>query len=277
MATSTLPARWQYGIAALFVLGFLAGLYGVVFAPSQQSTFLTVLIISAGGLLLAFTAQRLSGFSIGLEGVEAKLGEVEDKVDDLKKLQVEMAYQLNRDLLSKRFEAYGDLWSRMHDTAIYTTTGFSPTEATDLLKKLSEWYFSATGGILLTTRARDFYFSLQDLVRAVGGLSDWKCDQRPSQPRMVFARLLRDLDLKDQQLVEQVDLVLQGQAELLDSAKWRLVCGSIADKLVSLVNSSNEEAGEVIYAAIQQVASVLRTNLAYELRSRLDVEWPTAR
>lgn len=200
-------------------------------------------------------------------------------MDDLKKLQVEMAYQLNRDLLSKRFEAYGDLWSRMQDTAIYTTKGFSPTEATDLLRKLSEWYFSATGGILLTTRARDFYFSLQDLMRVVGGLSDWKCDQRPSQPRIrvVFTKLLGELDLKGQQLVDQVNLVLNGKPELLDPAKWRLVCGLVADKLESLVKSADSGAGEAIYAAIQQVASVLRTNLAHELRSRLDVEWPTAR
>src|SRR5262245_41228302 len=124
MATSTAPARWQYWIGGLFVLGFLAGLCGIVFAPGQQSTFLTVLIVSAGGLLLTATAQRLSGFSLGLEGVEAKLDQVEEKVDDLKKLQVEMTYQLNRDLLSKRFEAYGGLWSRMQDTAIYTTEGF---------------------------------------------------------------------------------------------------------------------------------------------------------
>ena len=30
-----------------------------------------------------------------------------------------------------------------------------------------------------------------------------------------------------------------------------------------------------VYAAIQQVSSVLRSVLAFELRSRLDVEWPT--
>jgi hypothetical protein len=83
--------------------------------------------------------------------------------------------------------------------------------------------------------------------------------------------------LKDQQLGDQVNLVLNGKPELLDPAKWRLVCGLVADKLESLVKSADSGAGEPIYAAIQQVASVLRTNLAHELRSRLDVEWPTAR
>jgi hypothetical protein len=229
--------------------------------------------------LLTATAQRLSGFSIGLEGVKAKLGQVEEKVDDLKKLQVEMAYQLNRDLLAKRFEAYGGLWSRMQDTAIYATEGFNPAAARDLLRGLSEWYFSATGGLLLTTRARDFYFSLQDMVRAVGSLSDWNCDERPSQPRIrvAFTKLLGELDPKDHQVIDQVKLVLEGKPELLDPVKWKVVCGLVADKLEALVKRGESEAGEAIYCAIQQTASVLRTNLAHELRSRLDVEWPTAR
>jgi hypothetical protein len=92
----------------------------------------------------------------------------------------------------------------------------------------------------------------------------------------VFAGLLRELDLKDQLLQDQVNLVQQ-HPELLDPEGWRRVCRSVSDKIESFVKESNPKAGEVIYAAIQQVSSVLRTNLAHELRSRLDVEWPTAR
>lgn len=37
--------------------------------------------------------------------VEDKVGQVKGKLDDLKRLQMEMAHPLNRDLLTKRLEA----------------------------------------------------------------------------------------------------------------------------------------------------------------------------
>ncbi len=165
---------------------------------------------------------------------------------DLTKLRVEMALQLNRDLLSKRFTAYGDLWSRMQPTAIYTASGLGPSETIAFSNSLSDWYFSANGGLFLTRRAREFYFSLQDLLQSVGRLPGWRCDQRPDQP------------------------------EKLDPEQWRISCKAVSEKLGALVNESDPKAGEAIYVSIQQVSSKLRTNLTHEIRSRLDVEWPVA-
>ena len=66
---------------------------------------------------------------------------------DLAKLNTEVAYQLNRDLLNKRFSAYGDLWCRMKPVAIYTGQGFGPCTVKELSESISLWYFSSEGGL----------------------------------------------------------------------------------------------------------------------------------
>jgi len=190
---------------------------------------------------------------------------------ELKKLRIQAAYQVNRDLLSKRFQTYGALWTHMQPTAVYTATKFGPSDATEFSESLSKWYFSDNGGLFLSTRARDFYFSLQDLLRAVGRLPGWCCDERLAPPQEVFSELLRSLPPKDR--YEGIDLK---RPETLDPERWRRLCESLSAALESLIKDSNPKAGEVIFASVQQVASVLRSNLTHELRSRLDVEWPTA-
>ena len=194
---------------------------------------------------------------------------------ELMKLRVEVSYDLSRDLLSKRFAAYGELWSRMRTVAIYTKSPFGPIEATALFEDLSTWYFSENGGLLLTSRARDFYFPLQELLRTFGRLTGWRCDPRPTDPEIIFADLLAEISRKDPKLKPHVDLVRR--PDKLEAKDWKAVCESVSERLESLVDESDPKAGEAIYAAIQQVSSVLRSNLADELRSRLDVQWPTPR
>jgi hypothetical protein len=189
---------------------------------------------------------------------------------DLTKLRIQATYQVNRDLLSKRFQTYGALWTRMQPTALYTATKFGPSEAAEFSESLSKWYFSDNGGLFLSTRVRDFYFSLQDLVRTVGRLPNWSCDERLAAPQEVFGALLRNLPPKDQ--YEGIDL---NHPETLDPRRWRRLCQSLSAPLESLIKGSDPKAGEVVFAAVQQVSSVLRSNLTHELRSRLDVEWPT--
>jgi len=205
--------------------------------------------------------------------VEVQVGKVEGKLDDLKKLQVQMAYQLDRDLLARRSEAYARLWTRTKATKIYTTQAFGPHEVSDLVNVLSDWYFSECGGLFLTKRAREFYFALQDLVLAIDDFGRWTCKRRPKKPKAVFERLLKTLKLKDSGVRQQARLATV-KPESLNDERWRALCGKLSDRLRSLVEDASPEAGEMIYSAVQQVASVLRSNLVHELGSRLGVKRP---
>ena len=74
-----------------------------------------------------------------------------------------------------RFKSYGALWKELRPLAIYDVTTISKKDVGDMLPKLSNWYFSACGGLLLTPQARDFYFALQDLLRATSNSpDDWE-------------------------------------------------------------------------------------------------------
>jgi hypothetical protein len=273
---TTWPTRLRYLIGGFFAVGCIVGLSGAVFAPSDdKKVFLTLMALSAGGLLLVWASPQLSEFSIGLDGVKAKLDRVENKLDKVQELQVKMAHQINLDLLSKRFDAYGDLWSRTQPAAIYTAQEFSQKEAREFLEGLSKWYFSVTGGLFLTVRARDFYFSLQRLLRTVGGLPGWKCNTRPGDPKEVFTAILNEVAKGRPLLEAQVTLLVEKHPEKLDPECWEELCQALSAKLKCLVDANDPNAGEAIFNAIQQVSSVLRTNLTHELHSRLDVEWPT--
>jgi hypothetical protein len=78
--------RWQYLIGGLFALGFLATLLGLLFLSADKTAVLTVMAVTAGGLVLVAALPQLTEFSIGLRGVTAKLTRVEEKVDAQQKL-----------------------------------------------------------------------------------------------------------------------------------------------------------------------------------------------
>ena len=201
---------------------------------------------------------------------------------ELTKVRLEMRYEVNRDLLARRFEAYGALWSRTSPAAIYTAKEFGPDQVSDFKEELSRWYFAEKGGLLLTTRARGFYFALQDFLTHLGNLPGWHCPHRPSQAdtKERFARLLKDVAAREPKLQEQANLV-QTTPEKLDPDTWKQISTLVAAGLSEAVqraakagDAAREEVGKDICAAVQQVSSVLRSKLAAELRSRLDVERP---
>ena len=77
-----------------------------------------------------------------------------------------------------RFKSYGALWKELRPLAIYDETIINRKIVSDLSSKLSDWYFSECGGLLLTPQARDFYFALQDLLRATSKFpEDWDTDR----------------------------------------------------------------------------------------------------
>jgi hypothetical protein len=213
--------------------------------------------LGIGGLLVAFVAWAFWGLS-----------------SELTKLRKEVGYEVNKDLLAKRFEAYGALWAKMKCLAIYTGASFGGTDARTLEAELSEWYFSDKGGLLLTVEAREFYFALQDTLRAACGATDWKCHPRPPDTKESFKALMTRLAANEPTLESCVSLIRKDEPERIGHATWRAACKSVAREIEKLANQRTSQACEEIYCALQQISSILRTKLAAEVRSRLAVELP---
>jgi hypothetical protein len=92
-----------------------------------------------------------------------------------------------------RFKSYAGLWKQLRPLAIYDPTAINRKAMGDLSLKLSDWYFSEDGGLLLTPQARDFYFALQDLLRATSrSPEDWEAD-RSEESEDTLKRTIRDL------------------------------------------------------------------------------------
>ncbi len=231
--------------------------------------------LGLGGLLLAFTVWTFFGLS-----------------SELAKLRTEVGYEVNRDLLTKRFEAYGALWAKMQRLALYAGKPFGRTEVRALERDLSDWYFSATGGLLLTAEAREFYFALQDTLSAASVLPDWSCQERPAKAFEIFVDFLAGVAAKEARRVTAagaasqskeaheggfehcVRLIEHKEPESMRPEDWRNACRAVAQELESLARLGTREACEKIYCAVQQVSSILRTRLAFEVRSRLAVKLP---
>ena len=97
--------------------------------------------------------KALLGFLLG--GVSAYLGLYW-------KVKKELEAQYDKELRSDRLKAYLALWKLLQPLAKYSRPG---PVTPDTLKKLSadlrQWYFEV-GGLFLSSRTRDAYFSLQD-------------------------------------------------------------------------------------------------------------------
>lgn len=188
---------------------------------------------------------------------------------DLAKLRTELQQQVTRDLLNKRFDAYGRLWATMKPIAIYSDDVLSPSKVRSLGEALSGWYFSVDGGMFLTSRARDFYFALQDTLEAAGELKGWKCTHRPDDVKGKFKDLLSSFDNGAGLSPETLD-----HPENIDPMEWRSVCRNIAARLKSLPTEGGVEVNDTVFAAVQQISSALRSILAFELRTRLELNVP---
>lgn len=140
----------------------------------------------------------------------------------------------------------------------------------DLSSKLSDWYFSECGGLLLTPQARDFYFALQDLLRATSKFpEDWDTDRSGTSEG-------------DQKLIFQDVLAARSAAEAISVLDY-LSTGAFEDwqnQAASLAKKWREGIRDVAatwkeldrgqrFATLQQVGSVLRTSLGNDLDSRV--------
>jgi hypothetical protein len=169
-----------------------------------------------------------------------------------------------------RYESYGALWGKLRSLAIYDEAAINRATIRALSTELSDWYFSACGGLLLTRQARDFYFALQDLLRTTSEVpEDWNVDRAgvsESDPMIVFREVLKQTGQLEASSVldyfsEGVFDDWQNRAPKLAN-NWRTGIKSIAAAWTDLNKTQR-------FAVLQQSGSILRTSLATDLESRL--------
>lgn len=165
-----------------------------------------------------------------------------------------------------RFTSYGKLWAAMRPLAIYDDSPINRTAMKELSQKLSDWYFSEAGGLMLTRINRDLYFALQDLVSAVAKGDDWE-GARSDDPRGRFQVLLQRRRLKAaQELTKNLSVA---KPEDWPSDELERMAADWHQDIRTLARDWNEIDSTEQFAALQQVSSVLRTGLTNDVESRL--------
>lgn len=222
---------------------------------------LVTLALIAVGLLL----WRLFG-SAAEQTVTRHVGELMTELNRASALARELEKTRGTERQELRFTSYGKLWAEMRPLAIYDDSPIDQTTIGEMSKNLIGWYFSEQGGLMLTSHNRDLYFALQDLVSAVADQPDWK-GERMREPRAPFLTVLDRRELTAARaLVEHLGDV--------DSSRWpsediETLAREWRKDVAELVEEWTELDGKERFAVLQQVASVLRTGLTYDIESRL--------
>jgi hypothetical protein len=222
---------------------------------------LVTLALVAVGLLL----WRLFG-SAAEQGVTRQVDELITELNRASALARELEKTRGTERQELRFTSYGKLWAKMRPLAIYDDSPIDQTTIGEMSKNLSGWYFSESGGLMLTSHNRDLYFALQDLVSAVADQPGWE-GERMREPRAPFLAVLDRRTLTAARaLVEYLDDVdVSGwpSTEIETLARdWRTDVAKLAEAWPELD-------GKERFAVLQQVASVLRTCLTNDVESRL--------
>jgi hypothetical protein len=175
-----------------------------------------------------------------------------------------LKYQATQEL---RFKSYMNLWARMRPLAIYDDAPINRQAMECLSKELSDWYFSANGGLMLTSHSRELYFALQGLVKGVAGkYPDWDVVRKP-EPEKTFKAVLERKKLRGAlRFMQYAEKATPGDwqgRKLVDLAhNWRQDVVSLKRRWAKL--KPHEK-----FAVLQQVSSMLRTGLTYDVESRL--------
>jgi hypothetical protein len=169
-----------------------------------------------------------------------------------------------------RFKSYGGLWKELRPLAIYDDAVIDKKKVDDLSSKLSTWYFSECGGLLLTPQARDFYFSLQDLLRTALRIpEEWRA-ARFEEPKGGYKVAFRAvLDARSsREAISVLDYFSEGKFE-----NWQEEASDLGKKwkegIKKVAAAWNELNEKERFATLQQVGSKLRTSLVTDLESRL--------
>lgn len=168
-----------------------------------------------------------------------------------------------------RFKSYGALWKELRPLAVYDTTPLDKQAVETLCSKLSDWYFSDCGGLFLTPEARDFYFTLQDVLQTASRFHfDWSANRVDSaeMSQTIFRDLLTSRNATG--AIDVLDYFSKG-----DYDQWRekgLPQGKIWRQEISTVaNEWSKFDGYQRFAFLQQLGSKLRTSLSNDLESRM--------
>jgi hypothetical protein len=134
---------------------------------------------------------------------------------------------------------------------------------------LSDWYFSECGGLLLTPQARDFYFALQDLLRATSRAPEEWSAARFEEPEGDRHHIFRTvLEATGSDAISVLDYFWEGKFE-----NWPKEASDLGKKwragIKDVAAAWNELDERQRFASLQQVGSKLRTSLVTDLESRL--------
>lgn len=168
-----------------------------------------------------------------------------------------------------RYKSYGLLWKELRPLAIYDANVIDKKAVAKLSGRLSDWYFSECGGLLLTPQARDFFFALQDFLQLVSGVAeDWSV-HRSSRSQGEHHDIFRDvLNVHSSAAAAvtdyfQTDAFENWQERAPELGKiWREGINAVAEAWTELDDRQR-------FASLQQVGSKLRTSLVTDLESRL--------
>jgi len=228
---------------------------------------LTLVLLALGGywLMLLRTATEAAVKTSAEEAAKAAIQQLQWPAELARELQKTRGVERQE----LRFKGYGSLWKELRPLAIYDATVINKKAVADLSLKLSNWYFSECGGLLLTPQARDFYFALQDLLRATCKVpEEWNVNRSTASEgdqNLIFRAVLTAKTTD--KAISVFDYFSTGafedwQNEATDlGKKWRAGIRDVA----AAWNELNE--GQR-FATLQQVGSILRTTLVNDLESR---------
>lgn len=168
-----------------------------------------------------------------------------------------------------RFKSYGGLWKELWPLAIYDDVDIDRGKIEDLSKKLKNWYFSECGGLLLTPQAREFYFALQDLLRATLKVSEGWSTARLDEPEKDYHDVFLDvLNKWSPEVISVMEYFKKGKFE-----NWQVEASDLGGKwrkgIKKVAGAWKELNDEERFVNLQQVGSKLRTSLTTDLESRL--------
>lgn len=229
--------------------------------------------------VVTLAAAGLGGYlvSVAKVGIETRVkSRIEGSVKEAVKAEhwpQELARELEQargaERQERRFKNYGLLWHELRPLAVYDKRSFDKPAAELLSKSLSDWYFSADGGLMLTAPLREFYFTLQDLLSTVSAtdVPAWQAS-RVAEPEKVFLALadklagakeaITYLDGKDGERP-----VAAWPLHAMDVARsWRAAIAELGKRWSMLAPTER-------FVVLQQTGSVLRTAMTTDVDSRL--------
>ena len=230
---------------------------------TQIVDWLTLGLISLGLLVIALTKTALE------TGVKKTVVDALADMDWPDHLQKALQKSRGLERQGLRFKCYGALWSKLRPLALYGARPLDRASAGALSGTISDWYFSPTGGLLLTKDAREFYFALQNLLRTVSATSsDWLATPVSADQREIAMKALARFNLREamatREYFRQEQFDNWSDVAHRYGMAWNAGLQTIAQEPNWLALSENER-----FAVLQQAGSILRASLTIDIESRL--------